>query len=171
MDTTATDPAQSVRNAAEAVREFNHLTFPRADQTPALPYPGDAYDAISALKTLAQRLPQAIEQIGTALDVLTAAGHLGASDGEDPQRHVANVQGFLITAMEQAGGLAQCLDLAHSAVSPLTYSGPDDGPEDEACGEGMCQCSCVGVLHACGCDCPRCPYCQQDPENCDCDDQ
>lgn len=53
-----------------------------------------------------------------------------------------------------------------------------DGPEDadpadddaEPCGEGMCQCSCVGTLHPCGCDCPRCPYCQQDPENCECDE-
>ncbi|GAA4014780.1 MULTISPECIES: hypothetical protein [Streptomyces] len=42
--------------------------------------------------------------------------------------------------------------------------------EDFACGEGHCICYCIGALHACGCDCPRCPYCQQDPENCDCDD-
>ncbi|MGW1286131.1 hypothetical protein ACWD4N_21090 [Streptomyces sp. NPDC002586] len=168
--TTAADPAQLARDAAQAVREFNHLTFPRPDQTPALPYPGDAYDAIGALKTLAQRLPQAIEQIGTALDVLATIGHLGSADGEDPNRHVANVQEFLITAMEQASGLTQCLDLAHSAVSPLTYGGPDDEPEEEPCGEGMCQCSCVGILHPCGCDCPRCPWCRQQPENCDCDD-
>jgi hypothetical protein len=41
--------------------------------------------------------------------------------------------------------------------------------EDEPCGEGMCQCLCDGS-HVCGCDCPRCPYCQQIPENCDCED-
>ncbi|MEU6221292.1 hypothetical protein ABZ845_27860 [Streptomyces sp. NPDC047022] len=167
---TTTDPAQLVRDAAEAVREFNHLTFPRPDQTPALPYPGDAYDAIGALKTVAQRLPQAIEQIGTALDALASVGHLGSADGDDPNRLVACTQEFLITAMEQARGLAQCLDLAHSTTSTLTYSGPDDGPEDEPCGEGMCQCSCVGYLHPCGCDCPRCLYCQQLPDNCECDD-
>lgn len=45
----------------------------------------------------------------------------------------------------------------------------DDIYEDMACGEGMCQCYC-GTGHPCGCDCPRCPYCQQDPEYCDCDE-
>src|SRR5690554_1650877 len=70
MDPTATAPTQLARDAAQAIRECNHLTCPRPDQTPALPYPANAYDAISALKTLAQRLPQASEQIGTALDVL-----------------------------------------------------------------------------------------------------
>lgn len=40
---------------------------------------------------------------------------------------------------------------------------------DEACGEGMCQCSCDGS-HVCGCDCRRCPDCQQIDENCDCED-
>ncbi|WP_285368428.1 hypothetical protein [Streptomyces albipurpureus] len=42
--------------------------------------------------------------------------------------------------------------------------------DDSPCGEGMCRCDCIDTYHACGCDCPRCPYCQQHPENCDCDD-
>lgn len=41
--------------------------------------------------------------------------------------------------------------------------------DDWPCGEGMCQCSC-DRHHACGCDCPRCPHCQQDFEDCDCED-
>jgi hypothetical protein len=162
MTTTTVDPTKVARDAAEAIREFNHLTFPNSKQSPGLTYPGEAYDAIAALKTLAQRLPQAIEQIGTALDTLTAIGHLGSADGLDPAQHVASTQGFLMTAMEKAGHLAECLDLAHSAVSPLTYSGPDDGPEEEPCGEGMCQCYCIGNLHPCGCECPH-------PDDCDCD--
>ncbi|MEU2153799.1 hypothetical protein ABZ532_02010 [Streptomyces sp. NPDC019396] len=161
MTTTTVEPAQLTREAAEAIREFNHRTLPRPG-TPGLTYPGEAYDAIAALKILAQRLPQAIEQIGTALDTLTTLGHLGSADGQDPARHVSNVQEFLITGMEQARGLAQCLDLAHSAVSPLTYSGPENGPEEEPCGEGMCQCSCIGAGHPCGCDCPH-------DDDCDCD--
>ncbi|MFF8866629.1 hypothetical protein ACF08B_31790 [Streptomyces sp. NPDC015139] len=170
MSITVTDPTQLARDAAQAVREFNHLTFPRPDQTPALPYPSSAYDAISGLKTLAQRLPQAIEQIGTALDRLSASGHLGSVDRQEPSRHVAHVQEFLIVAMEQARHLTETLELSHSAVSPLTYAGPEDGPDDEPCGEGMCQCSCIGTGHPCGCDCPRCPYCQQLHCDCDCDD-
>lgn len=42
-----------------------------------------------------------------------------------------------------------------------------DAEEDWPCGEGMCQCSCWRG-HACGCDCPRCPDCQQVGEDCDC---
>ncbi|WP_327386667.1 hypothetical protein [Streptomyces sp. NBC_01207] len=44
-------------------------------------------------------------------------------------------------------------------------------PDDTfACGEGHCHCYCTDGYHACGCDCPRCPYCQQAPEDCECDD-
>ncbi|MFZ3596928.1 hypothetical protein [Streptomyces sp. BH104] len=121
-----TDRVQPARDAAEAVREFNHRTFPNSPQKPGLTYPSEAYDAIAALKILAQRLPQAIAQIVTALNALGELDHLGSSDGEDPARHVACSEQFLNTAMDCAGGLAQCLDLAHSAVSPLTYSGPDN---------------------------------------------
>ncbi|MEU5999091.1 hypothetical protein ABZ837_14825 [Streptomyces sp. NPDC047197] len=38
----------------------------------------------------------------------------------------------------------------------------DDEPDEEPCGEGMCQCYCVGRWHACGCECPH-------PDDCDCD--
>ncbi|MFJ9415068.1 hypothetical protein ACIRPT_12975 [Streptomyces sp. NPDC101227] len=42
--------------------------------------------------------------------------------------------------------------------------------DDEiACGEGHCQCYCIGAWHPCGCDCPRCPCCQQHPHDCDCE--
>ncbi|MFJ9418338.1 MULTISPECIES: hypothetical protein [unclassified Streptomyces] len=41
--------------------------------------------------------------------------------------------------------------------------------DDMACGEGHCICYCVGLQHACACDCPRCPYCQQLLEDCDCE--
>lgn len=45
---------------------------------------------------------------------------------------------------------------------------PDD--EDMPCGESMCHCSCLEG-HVCGCDCPRCPWCQQIPKSCDCDEE
>jgi hypothetical protein len=43
-----------------------------------------------------------------------------------------------------------------------------DDYEPEACGDGSCHCHCDG-RHVCGCDCPRCPHCQQIPEYCDCE--
>lgn len=39
--------------------------------------------------------------------------------------------------------------------------------EDEACGEGMCQCAC-DEDHPCGCDCERCDECRQLPDYCQC---
>jgi hypothetical protein len=45
----------------------------------------------------------------------------------------------------------------------------DVDDEAEACGEGACQCSCGGS-HVCGCDCWRCPECQQIDEYCDCEE-
>ena len=45
----------------------------------------------------------------------------------------------------------------------------DEVDEPEACGEGMCQCSC-GLAHVCGCDCWRCPHCHYTEENCECED-
>ncbi|MER5481883.1 hypothetical protein ABT024_01520 [Streptomyces sp. NPDC002812] len=51
-------------------------------------------------------------------------------------------------------------------------SNPDCDPSldaDRACGEGHCQCYCGGG-HDCGCDCPRCPWCQQSQDDCECDD-
>ncbi|MER5183572.1 hypothetical protein ABT009_35385 [Streptomyces sp. NPDC002896] len=155
------DPVQPLCGAAEAIRAFNHLTFPRPDQPPALPYPGNAYDAIGALKTLAQRLPQTFTQTGNALERLVTAGHLSAVHGT-PVMHVTETQDLLRDAGDLAARLAAVLERAHSAVSPLSYSGPDDEPEEEPCGEGMCQCYCIGVLHPCGCDCPH-------TDDCDCD--
>lgn len=46
---------------------------------------------------------------------------------------------------------------------------PEYFEDDQPCGEGMCQCHC-GHGHPCGCDCPRCDFCGQRDENCDCED-
>ncbi len=51
----------------------------------------------------------------------------------------------------------------------LGLQNDDTDTEDFPCGESGCLCYCPDS-HVCGCDCPRCPYCQQHPEYCDCDD-
>ncbi len=45
-----------------------------------------------------------------------------------------------------------------------------DDEQTEPCGENMCHCYCGGG-HVCGCDCWRCPECQQVSENCHCDEE
>ncbi|WP_159041591.1 hypothetical protein [Streptomyces sp. WM4235] len=45
--------------------------------------------------------------------------------------------------------------------------------DNQPCGENDCYCRSAGPEHAdcaCGCDCPRCPDCQQLDDYCDCED-
>ncbi|MBW1601782.1 hypothetical protein JJV70_06585 [Streptomyces sp. JJ66] len=55
-------------------------------------------------------------------------------------------------------------------MSKRRYTVKPHHEDDMACGEGHCICYCVGLWHPCGCGCPRCPWCYQPPEDCDCGD-
>lgn len=68
-----------------------------------------------------------------------------------------------VAAMTARDLAANATDVAPVDAEDLDYDDP------EPCGEGMCQCACDGS-HVCGCDCWHCPYCQQLPEYCDCED-
>ncbi|MDH6700429.1 hypothetical protein [Streptomyces sp. MAA16] len=65
-------PARLAAKAADRIRSFNHGTQDAA----AYPYPGDVDDAVQALVLLAVRLPQAIEQTGSALAHMHRAGNV-----------------------------------------------------------------------------------------------
>lgn len=117
------DPVDLLRDAAEAIREFNHLTFPTRQNPGGLAYSPDAYRAIGALKTLSQRLPQAFEQIDRALSVLHGRGYVTADYGT-PDHHIATASAALQDAHDHAHALAAALERAHTATSPLGYSGP-----------------------------------------------
>ncbi|GGQ35913.1 hypothetical protein GCM10010250_01240 [Streptomyces althioticus] len=167
MTTQTTNAATLADQAAEAIRGINHTT-----RTPGegWQYPGDAYTLIGTLAHLSRMLPQAITQAIQPVTDAHQADRLTVDDGTDPAQAASRAVQTTRLAISRAMHLSQALDAVHSALAPLGCR-VDDEPEEEPCGEGMCQCYCVGVLHACGCDCPRCPYCQQDPENCDCPDQ
>ncbi|MGW7083322.1 hypothetical protein ACWGH2_07445 [Streptomyces sp. NPDC054871] len=117
------DPVDLLRDAAEAIREFNHLTFPTRDNPSGLTYPPEAYRAIGAIKTLSQRLPQAFEQIERALSVLNERGHVSVDYGT-PENHIVTASAALQEAHDHAHALAAALERAHTATSPLGYSGP-----------------------------------------------
>ncbi|MFM9446901.1 hypothetical protein [Streptomyces acidiscabies] len=127
MPRRTTDPTEHPREAAEAVRAFNHAT-----QHPhrGIAYPGTAYHAISAFATLAHRLPQSYEQIGAALTALHTAGHLTADHGT-PTTHTTAVVTALHEAAKHATAMAAALERAHSAASPLGYCGPTDDTDDD----------------------------------------
>ncbi|WP_328440573.1 hypothetical protein OHA71_32805 [Streptomyces sp. NBC_00444] len=124
-----TDPADHPRKAAEAVRSFNHATLFGRDGRPGLKYPITAYHVIGAFKALAERLPQSFDQTGMALADLLKAGYLAADYGT-PTEHVAATWDALREAEHHATALAAALARAHSASSPLGYSGPIDDADD-----------------------------------------
>ncbi|MBP8533707.1 hypothetical protein [Streptomyces sp. MK37H] len=105
--------------AAEAVRQLNHATRATGG---GLEYPGDAYSTVANLKTLAQRLPQALEQIEAFITGLHADGHLTSDRGRPIEDEVDAVEASLKWAAGDAELLAERLDQAHSALSPLGYA-------------------------------------------------
>src|SRR5437870_549297 len=71
-------PASLAGLAAEVVRSLNHATQRGRG---GLAEPSDVYDVIGALKALADRLPQSLNQLLVYLLDEHLAGHIRADDG------------------------------------------------------------------------------------------
>ncbi|MEU7418690.1 hypothetical protein [Streptomyces antibioticus] len=130
MPNRDTDPIEHPRAAAEAVRAFNHTTVRSVGRRTGIAYPGTVYRAIGAFGTLAHRLPQAFDQIGTMLADLHTAGHLTADHGT-PTEHANTVSKALREAEQHATAMAEALERAHRAAGPLGYCGPIDHTDDD----------------------------------------
>lgn len=118
--TTHPTPAVLADQAAEAVRSLNHATQRIKGE---LTYPSDAYDVVASLKTLTQRLPQSFDQLSTFIERLGKTGNVTADYG-DADEYIGETRSALASAALIAQTLADHLDRAHSALSPLGYSGP-----------------------------------------------
>ncbi|MEU6405543.1 hypothetical protein [Streptomyces sp. NPDC046985] len=158
MQNQPATPLKLGDQAAEAVRAINHTTRAPGEDWQ---YPSHAYSLIGTLAHLSRMLPQAITQaLGPVTDAHTA-GRLTVDGGKDPDQSAASAVQTARVAIGRAQRLAAALDQVHSALSPLGYDTSDD-EDEQPCGEGMCQCYCVGLRHPCGCDCPH-------EDDCDCD--
>jgi hypothetical protein len=119
--------------AAEAIRAINHVTVHNA----ALPYPSDAYRLIGALITLAERLPQALQQTAQRITRWADAGELGIDTGTDyaadPDRAAVEAVAGLHAAASAAGQLRDALSHAHRAITYAHYIDPagDDPAGDQ----------------------------------------
>ncbi len=67
MSDQTPDPVRYAREAAEAVRQINHLTL---FDSGGLDRPRDVYDAVRALAEAVERLPQALGQLARAANSL-----------------------------------------------------------------------------------------------------
>ncbi|MGW9427491.1 hypothetical protein ACWHA1_06005 [Streptomyces decoyicus] len=119
----AHEPQVTADTAAEAVREFNHATLPTPlARSGSLHYPGQAYSSVAAFKRMAQYLPQSFDQTSGFLTRLHLEGALTADYGLAAD-HVSDAKAALAEASRCADLLADALNRAHSALSPLGYSG------------------------------------------------
>lgn len=120
------DAAHLADQAAEAIRALIHATL-TPDDARGFTYPGDAYSTVGNLAILAQRLPQAFEQIQTFIDRLNTRGNLRSDKGPDdlPPR-LDDLRATLTAAVNHAHGLADSLDMAHQALGPIAYQDTQD---------------------------------------------
>jgi hypothetical protein len=101
--------------AAEAIRAINHLT--RGDPMPA-PL---VYEVIGYLAEAAHRLPQALDQITTALDASKLDYALTDAPGRDPKFSIIEAGTHLRDAAHWAEKLAEALEAARTAIAEQGY--------------------------------------------------
>ncbi|MFI5701830.1 hypothetical protein ACIA78_17555 [Streptomyces xanthochromogenes] len=151
--TTETTPVAVLANqAAEAVRAINHTTRAPGEDWQ---YPSHAYSLIGTLAHLSRMLPQTITQALQPVTDAHQADRLTVDGGKDPDKAAASAVQIARIAIGRAQRLAAALDQVHSTLSPLGYDTSGEEEDEQPCGEGMCQCYCIGLYHPCGCDCPH----------------
>ncbi|MFI5809186.1 hypothetical protein [Streptomyces sp. NPDC051561] len=117
MNTPGPDHARThARNAADAIQQLNHRTFGRE----ALPNPPQVSEVTQFLSKLADRLPQALDQLSTAVRRHLAEDLIRMDDGTDAGPAADDV----LHHLGQAGLHARTLsDSLHKAASPLFHMG------------------------------------------------
>jgi len=110
-------------DAAEIIRYLNYCTA----GPDALEQPADIDRLLSALATMASRLPQLFMQLQNNLTRITAAPGLYDDRGHDPSVAVARAAMSLGGAHGAAHALWEALDAAHQASAHLGVS--DEGSD------------------------------------------
>lgn len=125
--------ASAAASAAEAVRALNHHTMQRSPDFPGEDL-ADAYAVVGELRVLAQRLPQALGQIGALVEPPRAGVVYGSDNADTPDDVLADLMVALGAGTAAADELRRYLDAAHSALGhlrverQLTVVAPDGQP-------------------------------------------
>jgi hypothetical protein len=104
--------------AADEIRSLNYGTLQGGYHTP-----GDVYDVAHALRTLSQRLPQALEQLGIGLAVLADEGQVritsGAAGTDTVPERREKIADSLKSALEAVGTLEEAMAVVTRLTSDL----------------------------------------------------
>ena len=118
-------PAELAERAAETVRALIYSTGAGGQQ---LRWPSDVYDVLGALRELADRIPQACDQLARFLTNELEAGRVSATDGVlsgDAPAATASAEEWLAQAAAAARRLAECWGNAHTCVAGLSGTAGD----------------------------------------------
>ena len=111
-------PHEYARAAADEIRSLNYGTLQGGYDSP-----GDVYDVAHALRTLSQRLPQALEQLGIGMAALVDGDQVRITSGADghdtvPERR-EQIADSLKSALEAVGTLEEAMAVVTRLTSDL----------------------------------------------------
>lgn len=127
-------PSAALEVAAEGVREFNHRSLGMMSlDRPGWRFVPDAYECLGALRALAERLSQAIEQIDSAvrheLELNLIKIDTGTRFADHPEAAVEAASAALEHGSQAAHQLYRSLADAQNALGSAAYAGaplPDE---------------------------------------------
>ncbi|MFI0822229.1 hypothetical protein ACH4TX_41665 [Streptomyces sp. NPDC021098] len=128
MDLNRT-PAAIAHQLAEETRALNHRTL---DPT-VFEQPGDVSEVVCALRTVLERLPQALNQTSAGLRRLAETDGIRMDDGTDPAVAVAAA---LVALREATGALWSAQEVLGGAAAPLSHMGGHFSDADDTEGDG-----------------------------------
>lgn len=101
--------------AADEIRSLNYGTLQGGYHSP-----GDVYDVAHALKTLSQRLPQALEQLGAGLTVLADGDHVRITSGAAGHDTVPERREKIAGSLKEALAAVAVLEESMAQITRLT---------------------------------------------------
>lgn len=107
---------------ADLARELNYATLPH-EGAPGLKEISDVYDVAGALKTMAQRLQQACQQVPRWLVEQEDAGAITHAKGRDPHNAVMDTRLGFEEAQSAADALERAMTVSHNASTWLKGTG------------------------------------------------